>query len=885
MSARPTKRRKLENINYSGPRNQVLAQSNTKPDETRPASSLKERATRLLDTRRQLPIWQHQDEIRQKVRENDVLLLIGETGSGKSTQIPQFLFQEDWCRKRHVRLLTGDSKNSQKGSVGGTVAILQPRRVAATSLASRVAQEVGTPLGSSSPASLVGYSVRFDSNVSPSTRVKFLTDGMMVQELARDPWLREYSCVVVDEVHERGVNVDLMLGFLKRLMEGKSDKDGRGGVALKVVVMSATADMEGIERFFGGSQKDEGPNGRCSTPQAISLATCHIRGRQYPVTIHYSPTPVTNLLDACLDRITHIHQHSPLPGDILVFLSGQEMIENLESLCLTYASTLGQRDKAAKKTEQSQRLPRLEVLPLYAALPTAAQQRIFSTPKDNFMRRVILATNIAETSITVPRIRHVIDTGKQKSRYFRAGLNLDTLLSGPVSRSAAKQRAGRAGREAPGHCYRLYTEADFTALETDTKPEILQTDLSSLVLTLKSHGVDDVLRFPLLTSPPRKNLEAALLHLLSLDALDEDSGEITDMGRKMALLPLKPELARILLASTTRELDCVDEIVDIVAGLALEEGIFFPIHTRRGQQQNYEDASDEHQSLGDGQAHTNNHRKTNTRDLLVTAKATAPDSASDSGSDTEFSNPIEQNRRALLHRHSDHLTLLAAIRAYSSPAVPDRRAWCDDHGISHRAMHRIAEARKQLAQLIRSPRLKLNGTTGSKHTSSSTITTKAPNTNINTGPSGPDRVPAEGITQLPLSTRILKSLLAGLHPKIAILTSLHPSHPSSSSSTAVNPSDKAPYTTLLTSQPLYIHPSSVLFTAPATSPTMTVRSRQGERGHGRGNDEDSDEKSKAMERKRGNNKLPPAIMFTELVYTSKPYARGVSAIEVSWVIN
>lgn len=883
---------------------------------------LKARATRLLETRRQLPIWAHQDEIRRKVRENDVVLLVGETGSGKSTQVPQFLIGEGWCRKRIVYSAdstattattgsgTGASKTPKKVSVGGTIAILQPRRVAATSLASRVAQEMATPLGSASPASLVGYSVRFDSNVSPSTRVKFLTDGMLLQELARDPWLTEYSCVVVDEVHERGVNVDLVLGFLRRLIEGRTREDGRAGVELKVVIMSATADMEGIESFFGPDREGETDNPGCSdefsgfsddevvvrngksssekeSSKRISLTTCHIRGRQYPVTVHYSPTPVTNLLDACLDRITHIHQHSPLPGDILVFLSGQEMIENLESLCVTYASTLdhhtrrAQDDKKPKKTDQSQRLPKLEILPLYAALPTAAQQRIFSTPKDNFTRRVILATNIAETSITVPRIRHVIDTGKQKSRYFRAGLNLDTLLSGPVSRSAAKQRAGRAGREAPGHCYRLYTEADFTALDPDTKPEILQTDLSSLVLTLKSHGVDDVLRFPLLTPPPRKSLEAALLHLLSLDALNEDSGGITDMGRKMALLPLKPELARILLASTTRELDCVDEVVDIVAGLALEEGIFLPIHTRRGrQQENQEDPFNDHTLHT--RLHTNGSRKKNTRDLLVTAR---PDPnlepKSDSDSDSDPSNPIEQNRRGLLHRHSDHLTLLAAIRAYSNPSISDRRAWCDEHGISHRAMQRIAEARKQLAQLIRSPRLKTGGTAATvngnhNHTKSSvdgtksTIDTALPISSHDPQPQNPDQHPPSTSkpTPLPLETRILKSLLTGLHPKIAILTSLHPSS-SSFVSTTRNPNDKPPYLTLLTAQPLYIHPSSVLFTAPTSA-----RRRE------------KYDKPNGNERERGDSTrgLPSAIVFTELVYTSKPYARGVSAVEVGWVL-
>jgi ATP-dependent RNA helicase DHR2 len=319
----------------------------------------------LLESRKQLPIWPHAEKIRDGLRSHkDVMLLVGETGSGKSTQVPQFLMDEPWCQK--------------------CIAITQPRRVAAISLARRVADEMGTPLGSSSPASKVGYSVRFDISVSPSTKIKFLTEGMLLQEMLRDPWLRQYSAVIVDEVHERSVNVDLILGFLRNLVSG--DQKGRKGQRMKVVVMSATADVNSLFKFFnsvsmpnsaeagsaesfndtnseqswaGISSEDEKSTTKLdhtvhSTDEkersmeqlakaSNNITVCYIKGRQYEVKLQYLSKPTLDFQESALKAVFELHMHEPLPGDILVFMTGQDTVEGLERLINEYASTMDPR--------------------------------------------------------------------------------------------------------------------------------------------------------------------------------------------------------------------------------------------------------------------------------------------------------------------------------------------------------------------------------------------------------------------------------------------------------------------------------------------------------------------------------------------------------------
>ncbi|QIX00218.1 hypothetical protein AMS68_005735 [Peltaster fructicola] len=588
--------------------------------------SLQHKKQKLLVNRQRLPIWSRKADIQHALEQHDVLVLSGETGSGKSTQIPQFLLESKWCTK--------------------CIAVTQPRRVAAISLARRVAEEMGSPLGSSSPASRVGYSVRFDESVSPSTRIKYLTEGMLLQEMLRDATLPAYSCIIVDEVHERSVNVDLLLGFLKSLLTSKARK-----TPLKLVVMSATADIDSITNFFKRADnavaEDTHKHGTLMPTAALDrVIKVHVEGRQFPVKLHYLDRASDDLVQTALERIFSIHTKEPLPGDILVFLTGQEVIQTLQKLVEEYAEQLPKE------------VPKVVVLPLFAALSQDVQQRIFQ-PAPARTRKIILSTNIAETSVTVPGVRYVIDTGKAKIKQYRNRLALDSLLVKSISKSSADQRKGRAGREAPGQCYRLYTESAYSGLDFETKPEILRCDLSESMLKMKARGVQDVMSFPLLTSPPTEAIEKALLQLLQLNAIQDD-GKITSMGKQIARLPLSPTLGRVLIEAAKADFNCVLDVIDIVACLSVEN-VFLHVET--------EDKREE----------------------------------------------AQEARLQLFRRQGDHLTLLAAVRGYAAEQT-DRKKWSEKFFVSHRAMQSVMDVRKQLrAQCLQAKLIKTEDIEAEQH--------------------------------------------------------------------------------------------------------------------------------------------------------------------------
>ncbi|GJC80050.1 putative ATP-dependent RNA helicase prh1 [Colletotrichum liriopes] len=574
----------------------------------------------LLKIRQKLPIWAHREDIQARMRQKDVLLLVGETGSGKSTQVPQFLVREPWCRRQVVNV------DGREASVGGMIAVTQPRRVAATTLAHRVSREAGTPLGESREG-MVGYSVRFDHQVPKGTKIKFLTEGMLLQELLRDSSLRQYSAVVVDEIHERSVDVDLVSGFLKQIL--LSDRKGRGGIPLKVVVMSATADVERIQGFFNteeGSSVEEVEGDKPSSVEVLK-----IQGRQYPVKTIHTPKPVPDIQESLLQTIFKIHTEEPLPGDILAFLTGQEEIESAQSLIEEYAATLASN------------VPKIKVLPLFGQLSMEGQHAAFQPVKGGFTRKIVLATNIAETSVTVPGVRYVVDGGKAKVKQFRARLGMESLLAKPISKSSAIQRTGRAGREGPGKCFRLYTEGTFGSLEETDLPEILRIDVLGAVLTMKARGIDDILGFPLMDTPDIEAIERALVSLHGLGALADD-GTITEAGRKMAGFPIAAPLGAVLLASAKPEFDCVLEAIDIISCITSGDDIF---HQLQSEEQREE---------------------------------------------------IEELRKELYRREGDIITYLTTMQQYAAENA-DRIQWCKKRKVNIRNMKTALNIRKQLRSL------------------------------------------------------------------------------------------------------------------------------------------------------------------------------------------
>ncbi|KAH7181655.1 putative ATP-dependent RNA helicase [Fusarium sp. MPI-SDFR-AT-0072] len=548
---------------------------------------------KLLKTRKELPIWQYREDIQKALRKSgsDVLVLV-----------PQFLYQEPWCRRQKIKIAGSDDEIS----VGGMVAITQPRRVAATTLAHRVSQEAGTPLGKGRRDGLVGYSVRFDHQVPKGSRIKFLTEGMLLQELLRDPNLRSYSAIVVDEIHERSLDVDLLVGFLKQILA--SDLSGRGGIPLKVVIMSATADVQGIQEFFKDVLK--------------------IKGRQYPVTVHHEPRPVPDIQDALLKTIYKIHLQEQLPGDILAFLTGQEEIEAAQKLIEEYAETLASN------------VPKIKVFPLYGQLSMDAQREAFLPVKTPFTRKIVLATNIAETSVTVPGVRYVVDCGKAKVKQYRARLGMESLLAKPISKSSAVQRTGRAGREGPGKCFRLYPESAFKTLQDSDLPEILRNDVLGAVLTMKARGIQDVLAFPLMDPPETEAIEKALIHLHFLGALNDD-GTITRTGETMARFPISAPLGAVLLAAADPEFDCVVEAIDIISCITSGEDIFLSIQSEQDQEE------------------------------------------------------VENFRKELQRREGDIITYLTTIQQYTAENA-DRVNWCKQRKINMRNMKQALNIRRQL---------------------------------------------------------------------------------------------------------------------------------------------------------------------------------------------
>ncbi|KAK3119988.1 hypothetical protein QOZ80_9AG0679070 [Eleusine coracana subsp. coracana] len=528
-----------------------------------------------------LPISEHEDDIVAAVEANPVLVVIAETGSGKSTQLSQILHRRGYTRR-------------------GAIAVTQPRRVAAVSVSRRVAQELDVQIGDE-----VGYAIRFEDRTSERTCIKYLTDGVLLRESLSNPDLKQYSVIILDEAHERSLNTDILLGLMKRLIKDRASD-------LKVLITSATLDGLKVSRFFSG------------------CPVLNIPGTLFPVEKLYSTERPTNYIESALRTSIDIHVKEP-PGDILIFMTGKDDIDKMVS----------KLEERIQNLEEGSCMDAL-VLPLHGSLPPELQVRVFAPAPPN-CRRFIVATNVAETSLTVDGVVFVIDCGYVKQRQYNPSSGMYSLDVVQISRVQADQRAGRAGRTRPGKCYRLYPISLYQKefLEA-TIPEIQRSSLAGSVLYLKSLNLPDIniLKFDFLDPPSRESLEDALRQLYLIDAIDEN-GQITDVGRMMAELPLEPSLSRTLIEAN--ELGCLSQALTVAAVLSAEI-------TLRATRRKDVEGKRKRQELPDGSG------------------------------------------------WGDHIQLLQIFECWDQTGYDPK--WCMDHDLQVRSMKFSKDVRKQLSQII-----------------------------------------------------------------------------------------------------------------------------------------------------------------------------------------
>ncbi|XP_058849701.1 pre-mRNA-splicing factor ATP-dependent RNA helicase PRP16 [Acipenser ruthenus] len=535
----------------------------------------------LLEQRQYLPIFAVRQELLNIIRDNSIVIVVGETGSGKTTQLTQYLHEDGY---------------TQYGMVGCT----QPRRVAAMSVAKRVSEEIGGNLGEE-----VGYAIRFEDCTSEQTVIKYMTDGILLRESLRESDLDHYSAIIMDEAHERSLNTDVLFGLLREVVARRSD--------LKLIVTSATMDSDKFAAFFG------------------NVPIFHIPGRTFPVDILFSKTPQEDYVEASVKQALQVHL-SGMPGDILIFMPGQEDIEVTS-------------DQIVERLEDLESAPQLAVLPIYSQLPSDLQAKIFQKAPDG-VRKCIVATNIAETSLTVDGIMFVIDSGYCKLKVFNPRIGMDALQVYPISQANANQRSGRAGRTGPGQCFRLYTQSAYkNEMLTTTIPEIQRTNLANVVLLLKSLGVQDLLLFHFMDPPPEDNMLNSMYQLWILGSLD-NTGGLTPTGRLMVEFPLDPALSKMLIVSC--DMGCSSDILIIVSMLSVPAIFYRP----KGR----EEESDQ-----------------------VREKFAVPE--------------------------SDHLTYLNVYLQWKNNNYST--IWCNEHFIHAKAMRKVREVRAQLKDIMVQQRLSL----------------------------------------------------------------------------------------------------------------------------------------------------------------------------------
>lgn len=535
----------------------------------------------LREQREFLPAFAVREDLLRVIRENQVTIVIGETGSGKTTQLTQFLKEDGY---------------GTRGMIGCT----QPRRVAAMSVAKRVAEEMEVPLGST-----VGYAIRFEDCTSDETVVKYMTDGILLRESLNEPDLDRYSCIIMDEAHERALNTDILMGLFKKILQRRRD--------IKLIVTSATMNAKRFSDFFGGAPEFTIP------------------GRTFPVDVMFHRSPVEDYVDQTVQQVLAIHV-SMDQGDILVFMTGQE---DIEVTC----------ELVRKRLDALNDPPKLEILPIYSQMPADLQAKIFDRAAPG-VRKCIVATNIAETSLTVDGIKYVVDAGYSKLKVYNPKMGMDTLQITPISQANASQRSGRAGRTGPGKAFRLYTDKAFKdEMYIQTIPEIQRTNLSNTVLMLKSLGVKDLLDFDFMDPPPQETILTSMFDLWALGALD-NLGELTDLGTKMSAFPMDPSLSKLLI--TAEEYGCSEEMITIVSMLSVPNVFYRP---------------KERQDEADAQ------------------------------------------REKFWVHESDHLTYLQVYQAWKSNGFSD--GWCVKHFLHPKSLRRAKEIREQLLDIVKMQKMQL----------------------------------------------------------------------------------------------------------------------------------------------------------------------------------
>ena len=555
----------------------------------------------ILQGRRDLPVHKQRQEFLDKYHSTQILVFVGETGSGKTTQIPQYVVYDE------LPHLTGK-----------LIACTQPRRVAAMSVAQRVADEMDVTLGEE-----VGYSIRFEDMTGPKTMLKYMTDGMLLREAMHDHEMSRYSCIILDEAHERTLATDILMALLKQISMRRPD--------LKIIIMSATLDAQKFQKYFN---------------DAPLLA---VPGRTHPVEIFYTPEPERDYVEAAIRTVLQIHASEP-EGDVLLFLTGEDEIEDACRKISLEADELMREVDAGP----------LAVYPLYGTLPPHQQQRIFDKAPAPIRkggrpgRKVIVSTNIAETSLTIDGIVYVVDPGFSKQKIYNPRIRVESLLVSPISKASAQQRAGRAGRTKPGKCFRLYTEKAFKKeLIEQTYPEILRSNLANTVLELKKLGVEDLVHFDLMDPPAPETMMRALEELNYLACLDDD-GELTTLGSMASAFPLDPALAVMLISSP--EFYCSNEILSITSLLSVPQIFTRPANNRKR---------------------------------------------------------ADEMKAQFAHPDGDHLTLLNAYHAFKGQATSDpnsAKQWCHEHFLSFRHLSSADNVRAQLKRIMETHGLELVST-------------------------------------------------------------------------------------------------------------------------------------------------------------------------------